>query len=691
VVLKVTDSEGGTLTITPESRDNDIMGRYALIMDGSGTTNRIVVYDLIDEDYVYDSSSILVIDEGVVNVEDTGIDLFSVGDLSDVTSFIAFDTLVTGDFTAEGTATVASVVATEGTDGSSVSYAERYAALNTAYHLLDYQDADYVVPRDVYVDVPNVVDSGAVANFYKGVPGPGDTTDELGYVWQYIYRGKLYTYMVDSDTYFTDEGSAAASTVTVNTDLVLTADKTGVGGDEISIVINASGSAGPTVTISEPDDESLLISVEDDGSATTSATVTAINTALGLYTVNTGVLASTLVTASGGGVTTLTDVTETPLASGAGGHVLTHADLTGDTIPSAVSTAFAAGTDAQLREVNFAHQLADFCWRASTTWKTMQGAISFLGPDAFSRQEVADWVGDAPTYSFGPDGFTRIIDSTSDNGTGILGYKYMAGLADTAGYRNALIPNAASVVDGYAFGGWIKTKGLSLPNYNDFPDHSYGIDDTDERLDPGGFPIDIGKHIYITYAWPIHRNSFNGGSTYRGPIPASFVGKVISLPENEEPIGPTNGTAIRVTSPARIHATQLDQLGRMRAIGLRIDPQAGIIFTNARTAAHPTSDYTRSSTIRSVNKVLQGVRRIARRYIGKPFSTSRIASLQSEIDLYLKGQKDQGFTQGARASLQFNRNDRILGRLRIKLRMVPPFSIESITEEMSLAADEAEL
>lgn len=686
--LTLTDSDADTLVITPEYRDDEIMDRYALAMDETSTgsgVQRIAVFDLEDETWVYDSSEILVINEGIVEVVDSGLALFSTGSFTDPTTMTEMSALTTGDFTAIGTPTMSTVTATQGTDGTSVSLVEKYAALNTGFHLLDFKDADLVTAPGVYIDDQNVVD-GDTCNFFKGVPSPGSDCDSLGYLWQYIYQGKLYTYFVDSDTYFADLGTAAASTVTVNTDLVLTAQKDGTGGDNISIIIDDTGSAGPTVTISEPDCESLLITVVDDGTNDTSSAVSAINTALGAYALPSGAFADTLVQASGGAATLLTATAETSLAGGAGGHVLTHADLTGETIPSAVSTKFAAGSDAETRECNFAHQLASFCELASVTWSTMIGAISFKEPDVgFSRSQIASWVGELPTYTnIGDD---LAIDAPADNGIGLLGTKLLAGKSATSdGYRAALIESGNST-DGLAYGGLIKTKGISLPNGEDWP---YGIDDGDELVDENNAPVDLGKHILITYDWPVHRNAYNGGTPYRGSLEATLLGKLASMPENEEPIG-ENGLVTRVTSPPRIHATQLDALASIRAIGLRFEEGTGYIFVSVKTAAHPDSDYTRISTIRTVNRELAGIRSIAKKFIGKPFSPQRLVSLQSQIDGFLQAERQAGFNEGAVARLEYTRSDRILGRLTVELRMVPPFSIERVDVSTTLAADESEL
>lgn len=686
--LVITDSASATLTIKPELRDAESLERYALVMDGSGSENRILVWDLENEEWVYDSSETLVLDEGLVEVTDTGIDRFSLGTIGDPTTYTSLKDLATGDFTAEGDETISSVVESLGSDGISMSLVEKYAALNTAYHLLDYKDADAVIPVGVHIDSPNVTDSGATANFWKGVPVAGAANDELGYVWQYIYKGKIYTYFVDRADYFS--ASDAAATRTVNTTLVLTAQKTGVGGNGISIVIDAGGAAGPTATISEPTATTLLISVEDDGTATTAQAATAINNALAAYTTTTGVLASTLVQASGG-VTTLINVASTALTGGTGGAVLTPLQLTGDSIPSAVSTAFSNGTDSQLREVNFAHQLSSFLWRASTTWKAMIGMIPTLGPSGLSYSNVADWIGTPPNYVLGPDGSQYIIDATADNGSGVLGMKLVAGLAASGnGYRNGAIVDAASATDGLAYGGLILTKGQSLPNGDTFPDHAYGISSSDERLDDNRKPVDIGKHVGCFYDYPIHRNGFNGGSSYRGPGHIAYMAKLLTMPENEEPIG-NNGVFSSVTSLPRIHATQLDQLAQQRMIGLRREEGIGIIATSGKTLAHPSSDWTNFSTVRCANRILQGLRRIGRNYIGKPFTPVKLIAMQDAFNRLLEAERAEGVHQGAKVALSYTKAQKILGRLNIDLKFVPPGSIHTITVKTSLASEEADL
>ena len=92
-----------------------------------------------------------------------------------------------------------------------------------------------------------------------------------------------------------------------------------------------------------------------------------------------------------------------------------------------------------------------------------------------------------------------------------------------------------------------------------------------------------------------------------------------------------------------------------------------------------------------MNRVVNGLRTIGKQYIGRSFSSAILTSLQTAINGYLKSEQDVGVHQGAVATLSFTRADRINGDLKIRLKMVPPFAIETIEVTTSVAADASEL
>jgi len=606
IVIQAQDSTGndvgGALTITPEYRDDNILSRYKLVLTQSGGSTRVIIWDDTDKAFVYDSDEKLALDLGIVQVELSSTFLGeTLGDVDEVdgdsytwatgvgigaptlaqigTADVVFSDITWGTGAAAYTGTRVA-----GSDGASMSLPERYAALEYAYQMLDYRDGDIVIPSGVFFDDSNLLTDQVGQNWaslttlltgadlagitgasaVKAAPASGDADDWLGYAWQYLYKGKIYTFLSD-------------------------------------------------------------------------------NTAL------------------------------------ASANVIGHNTLTGDDVPAAVYTAFNAAGANEFREVNFGHQLATFCNTASTVWSTMLGVVSVKEPDGYSRSDVQSWAGALPDYS--AIGLQTGISSSTDNGVGLLGDKFLAG---EAAYRNAQL-DEGSAANGFAYGGLIKTKGGALPSK-----FVYGVNENDEAVDSNNKPVDIGRHLLVCYEYPVHTNSYNGGSTYQGNLSGSLAGKLTQISEKEEPIG-VNGLLRAISDPTRLMLPTVNDLAKIRMVGVRREEGLGNILVSVKTAAHPDSDYSRLSTIRSVNREITGIREIAKNYIGKEFSSTRLISLQTAIDGFLKAEREAGFNQGAVVSLSYTRADKIMGRLTIKLKMIPPFSVESITVETSLAADESEL
>jgi hypothetical protein len=679
----ITDNLGGTLQLTPEYRDAEILDRYALILQpieaaigvpGTNDTLRILVYDQLESQFVYDSleetiNGVTIIDTGIIDVTLNGLDLFALNSIADPDNALTLLDMLLGNFTADAAATAATVALTKtaGADGTSPSLPERFAALEVAYHLLDHRDADIVVPAGIHLDDPNVsrgdVPSYVIATA-TSVPVPGSAGDALGYAWELTYRGKKFVYMAPAATLFS-VGTASLAIASTGTN-TFTAVATGPAGEDVSIEFTAGATAGAEVVTVVGNAITIQIQtgVSDDDGIETAFNLVAGATAL-----------ASIASASAGVM--VAPVAAAPLALAAGSY-LSHADLTGDPVPTAVTKRFREGADGELREVNFAHSLAQFLEWASTSWRTMIGIVSTLPPDGFSRLDVAGWVGERPVFT--NFGGVNGIDSAADEGVGLLGNKFMTG---AVGYRFAELVNGTAG-DGLAYGGFIKTIGADLPNNS----HSYGVDHGDELQDLNARPVDIGKHIFVTYEHPVHVNNFG---TYRGSFEAAFAGKLTTLAANLEPIGEQNGLMTAIVSPVRVPITLQNDLAGFRFIGVQQVDGVGPVIVNSKTAAHPSSDWTRISTIRSVNRELEGIRRICRGYIGKPFSSTQLLSLQTAIDGFLKAERQLGYNGGAVARLRYTRSEKVIGRLTVALTMIPPFSIERITVETSLAAEASEL
>ena len=366
--------------------------------------------------------------------------------------------------------------------------------------------------------------------------------------------------------------------------------------------------------------------------------------------------------------------------------IMTPFDLTGELVPNEIISELITWNDAdytetaslqldntQIREVNFAHQIGQLAYKASTTYNSTMGIIGVSSPIA---NNVSEWAGKMPTYSVDSLGQIKV----STNGTGVLGNKFLYGALN---YRNNM-----------AYGGLILTKGASLPDAE-----PYGVDDTDEALDAGGYPIDLGKYLIIIgangqRAVQISGNTSENGQVIttntastdvsRGNLAAAIAARIFLNAENQEPLGPINGNLPgQVSSITSIPASIMNSLAIGRIV--MCDPRTNSI-ANLRTAALPTSDYTRVSTIRVANRLLSNVRNIALKYLGSNFSLA-LQSLQAEIDGYLRSEVGQSMIQGDPspfAQVYASKVDQISGKLNVRLRFTPPFALESIQVDIAV-------
>lgn len=706
--LTVTDSAGGTLTITTTFHDDDILDRYGLQVTVIDSVARYLVYDLVDRTYVYDSLNVLVeIDNGIVRVQDSNFAPGATLNASVVlpVSWTKLSAIATSSFDVSGASvTISTVEALAGDDGVNPSLVERYAALDQAYLMLDYKDADHLLPVDAYIDCKNIVDiadsvmskSGAPASatdyglFWSGPPAAGSDRDALGYLWRYIYRGASYVTFADQTDAYSFTRTAASYTGADA--LSITCTELGKGGNACTIEVQDDATGDATISFNSDGGVAIVVRADISGGATSADVAGFINTAVAAFDTSTisafaKAPSELLGTATGDGTAAITVAANTNFTGGAGANIVHLQKNPHIARPAKVTSVYGNASDAQLREANFAHQLAEACYLGSTNWSTMLGAISYKEPEAGSiaisstAEALADWAGDLPEY--GDNGIEKYIGASGDNGEGALGNKFLAG---AYGYRGHML-KAESASSGYAYGGFIRTVGSALPNGEKWP---YGVNDADEAKDESGRVVDLGKHIHVTSAWPTHTNGFDGGSTYKGDLAAAFTGLLAVTPPAEEPIGV--GSRLVGINGQNFHSTTLSDLAGIRAVGLRFDDTESVwIPTTAKTAAHPDSDYSRLSTIRIANLLISGCRQIAKGYIGKQFNPQVLLSLKSALDQFGLAQQAIGNAGKVKIALNYTRSERILGRLNIQVRFVPPFSIESVVVKTSVAADESDI
>jgi hypothetical protein len=339
------------------------------------------------------------------------------------------------------------------------------------------------------------------------------------------------------------------------------------------------------------------------------------------------------------------------------------ADIFPDGVGSASATTKIDGTAlvaADFHEVNFAYQLGRFLFEYSTNNVDATGVIGVRPFASYSLSDIALWIGAEPDYSINATTGKYYVAAPADNGSGLLGFKFMAG---KYGYR-----------DGVYGGGFIA---------ND----TEWIDGDEELLDDNEYPIDLGKFISVVVDWPLMNNDFSlatGSGGYIASFAPSYGGFYSVLPPNS---APTNKKVTGATLYYKVGIRRMDSLAGRGYVVLREKPQ-GIVIADAPTASLPASDYKRLSTVRIVKDVIDAVREALDPFIGEGTSDATRAAMHTAVDQVLSAAKKAGYLNAYRDFEIIQTPDMaVQGKAEVNLVLVPAFELRQITVTVSLAKE----
>jgi hypothetical protein len=316
-------------------------------------------------------------------------------------------------------------------------------------------------------------------------------------------------------------------------------------------------------------------------------------------------------------------------------------------------------TGDDFHEVNFAYQLANFCYVQSRDNTEITGTIGVLPPVSYAGKDVALWVGKLPTTTEDSNG--NVVIST--NGSGLLGNKFMSGRIGTA-YLTAFTVNG---VAGLFDGGFIATD--------------TGFVDGTQLEDNNEHAIDIGKYISVVTAYPVLSNPSRPKqySASAAPMYGGFYSDMSPAS------APTNKLLGRIRLPFRINKTKLDQLAGQRYVCFHSKPR-GIVVSDAPTAARPDSDYQRLSTVRQVKDCVDAIREAGEPFLGEGMTGSLMAALDTAIDSTLKVKVKGGVIARYDYRVLSTPQMRVNGQAIVELKLVPAFELRQITVVIALAA-----
>lgn len=156
-------------------------------------------------------------------------------------------------------------------------------------------------------------------------------------------------------------------------------------------------------------------------------------------------------------------------------------------------------------------------------------------------------------------------------------------------------------------------------------------------VDQQGSPVDIGKHLVV-----VAGHGTIPAFTKRINLAPYVAGYVFTLSEE---VGPTYLELPKATLSYKVPFEIADKLAAQRITPLATEfTSAGqkTIIVVGRTQAMPSSSFTKISTVRVQNEVMQGLREIAKNYLGKPNSFVNREVMRTEMQNYLNQLASQG-------------------------------------------------
>jgi hypothetical protein len=275
---------------------------------------------------------------------------------------------------------------------------------------------------------------------------------------------------------------------------------------------------------------------------------------------------------------------------------------------------------------------------------------------------------------------------------GVYANDKLIGKYDNFAYQLALACAVMSHYNNVTFG-FIPVappKDTDLAGIQDYVDELAALPNTfymrdrfgNEIKDEDGNKIDLGQFIEIL-AGPelVVRNSRLGlvaSSSY-----ASYIGFVTTLPVQSSPMNKPIGSVQSLRY--ELSAAQLDKLTAARYTTFRYKINGtGVAATDAMTAAHAGSDYTRLTTARIVKAAVNQVREAADPFLGEPNDSASRNALSAAIGKRLGKMRENKALTAFDVRIISTPQMELLGEASVELSLRAPRELRKITTIVSL-------
>jgi hypothetical protein len=192
--------------------------------------------------------------------------------------------------------------------------------------------------------------------------------------------------------------------------------------------------------------------------------------------------------------------------------------------------------------------------------------------------------------------------------------------------------------------------------------------------DEDGNLLDIGRYISVIAG----ELTITG---YSGKQDAAYytAGQILSLPAEQ---GPTNLVLQNAMLTYSITLDDANRLAGARITPLYLKRGTGTLVLVGLTGATSASAYTKISTMRVSNELMQELREIGDRYLGKKNSIGQRAAMQREMQSKISAAATLGKIQSGSVQVVSSGTNAILGLVDVYVNVYPWFEIHKITSHL---------
>lgn len=328
---------------------------------------------------------------------------------------------------------------------------------------------------------------------------------------------------------------------------------------------------------------------------------------------------------------------------------------------------------------DFGWQLAKFCYDVTRGQETAIGIIPNRNELELAYEgKLADSNGDY----IAADTTVDVVHGTPK-------------LSHMSGYVNALKTfKNATYYDGIGYGGVdSKYRPTAYEYFLNGSDNGVPGTIADAELDDNNWPIDMGKYLQVVAGHVVHNNFMSRiqfpeqSGLYNGNLAVHYAAMSTRLPSE---VSPTNQPLTGLQVRRKFSISQLNDLVHARYVVPQVRPGAGLVICDAMTAAwnysrYYRSDYTRYTTMRTVNEITDGVREVVNPYIGQPANPNISAAIQNALDSLMSAEIERGAILSGQAAFTQTPEQRVLNEATVEVTLVLPGEIRQVFTVVGLS------